>query len=44
MENALKEHEIDIIISAVGGGNLLDQLTLIRAIKAVGTIKVREMA
>lgn len=41
MEKILKEHEIDIVISAVGGGNLLDQLPLIRAIKAVGTIKVR---
>jgi hypothetical protein len=40
MEKILKEHEIDIVISAVGGGNILDQLTLIEAIKSVGTIKV----
>lgn len=40
MEKILKEHEIDIVISAVGGANILDQLTLIEAIKTVGTIKV----
>ncbi|XP_059454362.1 leucoanthocyanidin reductase-like [Corylus avellana] len=39
MEKILKEHEIDIVISAVGGANILDQLTLIEAIKTVGTIK-----
>ncbi|XP_027152951.1 leucoanthocyanidin reductase-like isoform X1 [Coffea eugenioides] len=39
MEKTLKEHEIDIVISAVGGGNLLEQVILIRAMKAVGTIK-----
>uniref|UniRef100_A0A5B7CAC3 Putative leucoanthocyanidin reductase n=1 Tax=Davidia involucrata TaxID=16924 RepID=A0A5B7CAC3_DAVIN len=39
MEKVLKEHEIDIVISAVGGGNILDQLNLVHAIKAVGTIK-----
>ncbi len=41
MEKILKEHQIDIVISAVGGGNILDQLTLIEAIKTVGTIKVK---
>lgn len=40
MEKILKEHQIDVVISAVGGGNILDQLTLIEAIKTVGTIKV----
>lgn len=40
MEKILKEHEIDIVISAVGGVNILDQLALIEAIKTVGTIKV----
>jgi leucoanthocyanidin reductase len=40
MEKILKEHEIDIVISAVGGENILDQLALIEAIKTVGTIKV----
>ncbi|KAK6931452.1 NmrA-like domain [Dillenia turbinata] len=39
MEKLLKEHEIEIVISAVGGANILDQLTLIHAMKAVGTIK-----
>ncbi|XAR55848.1 Leucoanthocyanidin reductase [Bertholletia excelsa] len=39
MEKLLKEREIDVVISVVGGANILDQLTLIRAIKAVGTIK-----
>jgi leucoanthocyanidin reductase len=40
MEKILKVHEIDVVISAVGGGNVLDQLALVEAIKAVGTIKV----
>lgn len=40
MEKILKEHEIDIVISAVGGEKVLDQLTLVEAIKAVGTVKV----
>ncbi|KAI8021941.1 Leucoanthocyanidin reductase [Camellia lanceoleosa] len=39
MEKILKEHKIDIVISAIGGANILDQLTLVHAIKAVGTIK-----
>lgn len=39
MEKILREHEIDIVISAVGGENILDQLTLIEAIKTIGTIK-----
>lgn len=39
MEKILKEHEIEIVISAVGGEQVMDQLTLIEAIKAVGTIK-----
>lgn len=41
MEKILREHEIDIVISAVGGENILDQLTLIEAIKTIGTIKVK---
>lgn len=40
MEKILKEHEIEIVISAVGGEQVKDQLPLIDAIKAVGTIKV----
>nr|AZJ17294.1 leucoanthocyanidin reductase [Camellia sinensis] len=39
MEKILTEHKIDIVISAIGGSNILDQLTLVHAIKAVGTIK-----
>ncbi|KAL7001249.1 leucoanthocyanidin [Sarracenia purpurea var. burkii] len=39
MEKILKDHGIDIVISATGGANILDQLTLVRAIKTVGTIK-----
>ena len=40
MEKILKEHEIDIVISAVGGANILDQLILLEAMKNVGTVKV----
>lgn len=40
MEEILKEHKIDVVISAVGGESILDQLSLLQAIKAVGTIKV----
>lgn len=39
-EKILKDHEIDIVISAVGGANVLDQVALVEAIKAVGTVKV----
>ncbi|XP_043715243.1 leucoanthocyanidin reductase-like [Telopea speciosissima] len=39
MEKLLKEHKIEVVISAVGGGSILDQLSLIDAIKAVGTVK-----
>ncbi|KAG2665323.1 hypothetical protein I3760_15G003200 [Carya illinoinensis] len=39
MEKILKEHEIDVVISAVGGAKILDQLTLIEAMKTSGTIK-----
>lgn len=42
MEKILKEHEIEVVISAVGGAKLLDQLTLIEAMKTSGTIKVVE--
>lgn len=40
VEKVLKEHKIDVVISTVGGGRILEQLTLIEAIKAVGTVKV----
>ncbi|KAK9278111.1 hypothetical protein L1049_027669 [Liquidambar formosana] len=39
MENVLKEHKIDVVISAIGGESILDQLFLVAAIKAVGTVK-----
>ncbi|KAG8652267.1 hypothetical protein MANES_06G072400v8 [Manihot esculenta] len=39
MEEILKECKIDIVISAVGGESILDQLPLVEAIKAVGTVK-----
>ncbi|KAF2318130.1 hypothetical protein GH714_041483 [Hevea brasiliensis] len=39
MEKILKEHKIEIVISAVGGEKILDQLPLVEAIKAVGTVK-----
>ncbi|CAL1392842.1 unnamed protein product [Linum trigynum] len=39
LEKVLKEKEIEVVISVVGGGNLLDQITLVQAIKSVGTIK-----
>lgn len=40
MEKLLKEYHIDIVISAVGGEKIIDQLILARAIKAAGTVKV----
>ena len=39
MVKILKENEIDVVISAVGGERLLDQLVLIEAIKDAGTVK-----
>ncbi|XP_062116928.1 leucoanthocyanidin reductase-like isoform X2 [Humulus lupulus] len=39
MEKILKEYKIEVVISAIGGQGLLDQLILVQAIKAVGTIK-----
>lgn len=41
MERILKEHKIEIVISAVGGERVSDQHVLVEAIKAVGTVKVR---
>lgn len=40
MIEILKKHEIEVVISAVGGGTILDQLPLAEAIKAVPTVKV----
>ncbi|KAF8378482.1 hypothetical protein HHK36_029824 [Tetracentron sinense] len=39
MEKILKDHKIDVVISAVGGESILDQLKLVKAIKAVATVK-----
>lgn len=39
IEGQLREHGIEVVISVVGGANILDQLPLIEAMKAVGTIK-----
>ncbi|KAG5603758.1 hypothetical protein H5410_025250 [Solanum commersonii] len=39
MEHMLRKHEIDIVISVVGGESILDQLVLVQAMKVVGTIK-----
>nr|ABC71328.1 leucoanthocyanidin reductase LAR2-1 [Lotus corniculatus] len=40
MQKILKEYQIDIVISTVGGAHgLLDQLTLVEAMKSVNTIK-----
>ncbi|XP_047342290.1 leucoanthocyanidin reductase-like [Impatiens glandulifera] len=39
VEKILKDHKIGIVISVVGGEGILDQITLIQAIKSVGTIK-----
>lgn len=43
IEEMLKEHEIDIVISTVGGAYILNQLPLVEAIKAAGTVKVRNI-
>lgn len=40
MERILREVQVDVVISAVGGSSILDQLALVDAIKAVGTVKV----
>ncbi|CAJ1932259.1 unnamed protein product [Sphenostylis stenocarpa] len=39
MVKILKENDIDVVISLVGGSELLDQVTLVEAIKSVKTIK-----
>lgn len=40
MENVLKEHKIEVVISVVGGAHISTQFSLVDAIKAVGTVKV----
>ncbi|GMJ05711.1 hypothetical protein like AT1G75290 [Hibiscus trionum] len=39
MVKLLKEHHIEIVISAVGGEKISDQLALVEAISSVGTVK-----
>ncbi|XP_077236109.1 leucoanthocyanidin reductase-like [Tasmannia lanceolata] len=39
MENLIRELQIDVVISAVGGSSIIDQLILIKAIKTVGTVE-----
>lgn len=41
MEKTLRDNNIHVVISAVGGESILDQLCLIDAIQAAGTVKVR---
>ncbi|KAJ8504986.1 hypothetical protein OPV22_005872 [Ensete ventricosum] len=39
MEKTLRENNIHVVISAVGGESILDQLSLLDAIQAAGTVK-----
>ncbi|KAK8604438.1 hypothetical protein V6N13_099380 [Hibiscus sabdariffa] len=39
MVKLLKEHHIEVVISAVGGEKILDQLSLVEAIASAGTVK-----
>ncbi|KMS97553.1 hypothetical protein BVRB_5g126130 [Beta vulgaris subsp. vulgaris] len=39
MEKILEEYKIEVVISAVGGESILDQLQLVNALKSVGTVK-----
>lgn len=39
LETALRAHGIEVVISVMGGANILDQLDLIEAIQAAGTVK-----
>ncbi|KAF3437330.1 hypothetical protein FNV43_RR20083 [Rhamnella rubrinervis] len=39
METILKEHKIEVVVSAVGGERVSDQHILVQAIKAVGSVK-----
>ena len=40
MEKILRENEINVVISAVGGTNILDQIPLVKAIESVPSVKV----
>uniref|UniRef100_A0ACD5TX13 Uncharacterized protein n=1 Tax=Avena sativa TaxID=4498 RepID=A0ACD5TX13_AVESA len=39
VETVLRAHGIQVVISVMGGANILDQLGLIKAIQAAGTVK-----
>ncbi|KAF7054573.1 hypothetical protein CFC21_062233 [Triticum aestivum] len=39
VETALRAHGVEVVISVMGGANILDQLGLIKAIQAAGTVK-----
>ncbi|GMJ06590.1 hypothetical protein like AT1G75290 [Hibiscus trionum] len=39
MEKVLRDYKIEVVISAVGGESILDQFTLVEAIKNVDTVK-----
>ncbi|KAK8521362.1 hypothetical protein V6N13_077470 [Hibiscus sabdariffa] len=39
MEKILREYRIEVVISAVGGESILDQFTLVEAIKNINTVK-----
>ncbi|CAK7349770.1 unnamed protein product [Dovyalis caffra] len=39
MEKVIREHKIEFVISAVGGESIADQVKLVSAIKAAGTVK-----
>jgi hypothetical protein len=40
VETALRAHDVEVVISVMGGANILDQLRLIDAIRTAGTVKV----
>ncbi|GJN20971.1 hypothetical protein PR202_gb08414 [Eleusine coracana subsp. coracana] len=40
VETALRVHGVEVVISVMGGANILDQLRLIDAIRTVGTVKL----
>ncbi|TVU47661.1 hypothetical protein EJB05_07267, partial [Eragrostis curvula] len=39
VEAALRAHDVEVVISVMGGANILDQLLLIDAIRTAGTVK-----
>ncbi len=43
MEAALRARGVEVVISVMGGASILDQLGLIEAIRAAGTVKVRTL-